>query len=192
MKKFWNIQKDKLMRQVQLFELDIYFFKHYLYNNIITWFPSYLLRVFYLRKILKYEIGKNTFIHLGCYFYGGHVKIGNNSVIGRCCVFNGDITIGDNTSITAHTFVQCISHDKDSPSFKGCKSPIIIGNRVWIGARAMILPGVTIGDGAILGAQSTLTKDIPPYTVFAGSPAKEVSKRSSNLDYELVYLPKFH
>ncbi|MCH9617221.1 MAG: Chloramphenicol acetyltransferase [Chlamydiia bacterium] len=59
------------------------------------------------------------------------------------------------------------------------KGDTIIGNDVWIGAEALIMPGVTIGDGAIIGARSIVTKDVEPYTVVAGSPAKPIKKRFS-------------
>lgn len=59
------------------------------------------------------------------------------------------------------------------------KGDIIIGNDVWIGYEAVILAGVTIGDGAIIGARSVVTKDVPPYTVIGGVPAKLIKKRFS-------------
>lgn len=59
------------------------------------------------------------------------------------------------------------------------KGDIIIGNDVWIGFEAVILAGVTIGDGAIIGARAVVTKDVPPYTIVGGAPAKEIRKRYS-------------
>lgn len=59
------------------------------------------------------------------------------------------------------------------------KGDIVIGNDVWIGYEAVILAGVTIGDGAIIGARTLVTKDVPPYTVVGGMPAKEIRKRFS-------------
>ena len=53
----------------------------------------------------------------------------------------------------------------------------VVGNDVWLGYQSLIMPGVTIGDGAIIGSRSVVTKDVPPYTVVAGTPAKEVRKR---------------
>ena len=57
------------------------------------------------------------------------------------------------------------------------KGDIIIGNDVWIGFEAVILAGVTIGDGAIIGARAVVTKDVPPYTIVGGIPAKPIKKR---------------
>lgn len=164
--------------------------KYYLFNDWLTHFPYYPLRRFYLKKVLRIQIGKSTFIHMGSRFTGS-VIIGNNSVVGRNCVLLGDICIKDNVSITAETYIFTNTHIKDSPSFEAYSKEVVINDFVWIGARAMILPGVHIGKGAILGAASTATKDIPEYSVFAGAPAKNVGKRTELLEYKLVYFPPF-
>lgn len=66
------------------------------------------------------------------------------------------------------------------------KGDIIIGNDVWIGYEAVILAGVTIGDGAIIGARAVVTKDIPPYTIVGGTPAKPIRKRFSDRTIKLL------
>ena len=66
---------------------------------------------------------------------------------------------------------------KDVGSAWDVKGDITIGNDVWIGYEAAILEGVTIGDGAIIGARALVTKDVPPYTIVGGTPAKEIRKR---------------
>jgi len=165
-------------------------FLFYFYNYWITRFPCHALRVAYLRYVLGLEIGEQTFIHMGCLFYAG-VKIGRNSVIGRECHLLGDITIRNNVSITAQTYIFSATHDKDSPDFSAYSKPVIIEDYAWIGARAMVLPGVHIGRGAILGSASTATRDIPDFCISAGSPAKRIGQRSQDLTYKLVYFPYF-
>lgn len=140
------------------------------------------------------RIGKGSFVHMGCFFEGNKIQIGQNSVIGRNCYLGGSVgklTIKDNVSITAQTYIFCSSHAKDSPHFESTYSDVTIEDRAWIGARAMILPGVHIGKGAVLGAQSTATKNIPDFSVFAGSPAKNIGTRNRNLSYTLRYHPIF-
>lgn len=66
------------------------------------------------------------------------------------------------------------------------KGDIVIGNDVWIGYDAIVLAGVTIGDGAIIGARAVVTKDIPPYTIVGGIPAKPIRKRFSDHDIALL------
>lgn len=165
-------------------------FIFYVYNYWITFFPIYLVRKFYLKHILRIKVGKQSFIHMGCIFYP-NVTIGNNSVIGRECHLLGDIIIKDNVSITAQTYIFTASHHKNSSSFDVYSIPVVIEDFAWIGARAMILPGVRIGKGAILGAASTATKSIPDYAICVGAPAKQVGNRSEALGYKLVYFPYF-
>ena len=165
-------------------------FTSYLFNGILTHFPNYFVRKLYLTKVMGVGIGNQTFVHMGC-FFNSDVTIGSNSVIGRECHLLGPIRVGNNVSITAQTYVFATSHLKDSPTFEAYAQPVTIEDYAWIGARAMILPGVTIGRGAILGASSTATKNIPNFAVFAGTPAREVGMRSTVLDYELDYSPHF-
>jgi len=167
---------------------------HYFFNYFLTFFPSHSLRVFYLRNIIRIFIGHDVFIHLGCFFEGNNIIIGNNTVIGRNCYLGGSggrLTIGNNVSITAQTYIFCATHLTNSPTFECIWRDVVIEDYVFIGARAMILPGVKIGRGAILGAASTATKDIPDYSVYAGAPAKEVGQRNQQLTYELKYHPRF-
>jgi len=168
-------------------------FKYYLFNHFLTCFPIHWLRIFYLRFILGISIGKECFIHMGCFFAGNNIAIGNNTVIGRDCYLGGGgkLVIKDNVSITAQTYIICATHLKDSPTFECIHRDVTIEDHAWIGARAMILPGVRIGKGSILGAASTATKDIPDHSVYAGSPAKEVGKREKELLYTLRYFPCF-
>ncbi|MDH6066721.1 hypothetical protein NWP26_05500 [Chrysosporum ovalisporum APH033B] len=65
----------------------------------------------------------------------------------------------------------------------------MIGNRAWIAYRVIILPGVTIGEGAVVGAGAVVTKDVEAYTIVAGNPARVIGQRSANLTYQLNYFP---
>ena len=135
-------------------------------------------------------MGRKSFVHLGTRFEG-NITIGDHSVIGRSCIFKGDIIIKNNVSITAETYIFTSSHIANDPDFKCFYTTVTIEDHAWVGARAMIMPGITIGKGAILGAASTATKDIPEYEIFVGVPAKKVGERSRDLRYELNYLPFF-
>ena len=110
------------------------------------------------------RIGKNCnfgdFIHITAI---NKIQIGDNLLTGRW------VTITDNS----HGDTQLESL-KTAPIKREwvSKGPVIIGNNVWIGDKATILPGVTIGDGAIIGANSVVTSDIPSYCVAGGNPAK--------------------
>ncbi|PPB53527.1 hypothetical protein CDQ68_02415 [Campylobacter hyointestinalis subsp. hyointestinalis] len=123
------------------FKNNFTMFKYYFYNYFLSYYPSYHIRHWYLKYILHIKLQDRCFVHLGCYFYGSNIEIGKGSVIGRHCQLCGDIKIGNNCSITAYSFLQSISHDKNSPTFECCSSKIIIQDYVWLGAYSMVLCG---------------------------------------------------
>lgn len=116
--------------------------------------------------------------------YGGSLTIKNDTFIGPYCCFycHGGIEIGKNTLIAMHTCIVSSNHTipnresliRNQPDIK---LPTKIGNDVWIGANCTILGGVTIGDGAVIGAGSVVTKDIPPYAIAIGNPARVLKHR---------------
>lgn len=166
-------------------ELRIYFCNHWL-NKI----PSHNLRGWYYKKIMAFELGNHCSIMLDCSFdckLG--LSIGSNSVINSRCRFDnrGGITIGENVSISEDVIILTADHDMNSSDFAGRKSAVHIHDYVWIGTRAMILPGVTIGKGAVVAAGSIVTKNVAAYTVVAGVPAKTINKRNEVLNYTTRY-----
>jgi len=169
--------------------------KFYFFNSFATNFPSYRFRNFYLKKVLKIKIGFGTSIHMGCFFAGNNIEIGNNTVVNRKCYFdgrNGKIHIKNNVSISPECYFLTDSHLKNSPQFSHAFNDIVLNDYAWIGVRALILPKVNIGTGAVLGAGSVATKDIPDYKVYAGIPACFVSDRNNDLRYTLNYFPYFN
>lgn len=109
--------------------------------------------------------------------FGRNLRIGKNVLIQQCCTFMDrcGITIGDGTFIAPKVNLITINHPAD-PSKRDCTygAPIIIGKNVWIGIASTVLPGVTIGDNSIVGANSVVTYDVPPNTIVAGSPARKI------------------
>ena len=105
------------------------------------------------------------------------VKIGKNCVIMNGCLMMaaGGITIEDEAMIAANCQLISNNHDLENRWVITCK-PVHIGKRAWIGAGATILPGVTIGDNAVVGAGSIVTKDVEPNTMVAGNPAKLIRR----------------
>lgn len=115
---------------------------------------------FYTDFGLNITVGKNVFINSGCHFQD-----------------QGGITIGDGTLIGHNVLLATLNHDFN-PEKRGTTypSPIVIGKNVWIGSNSIILPGIKIGDGAIIGAGSVVTKDVPSMMVAVGNPAKVIKK----------------
>lgn len=85
----------------------------------------------------------------------------------------GGVTIGDDTLIASHVAITSLTHDPRAELFSASSQsrPVVIGRNVWIGTHAVVLPGVTIGDGAIIGAGAVVTKDVAPRSVVVGVPA---------------------
>ena len=112
------------------------------------------------------------------------VKIGQFAFLGRGCELDctRSIVIGDRSLIGPNVFITDHHHNirRDSLiSEQGCSSrPVVIGNDVWIGTKAVILPGVTVHDGAVVGAGAVVTRDVPPYEIWGGVPARKIKERS--------------
>lgn len=133
-----------------------------------------------LREIMGRLIGKkvdDTFRLFPPFYadFGKNISIGKDVFINSGCHFQdqGGITIGDGVFIGHNVVLATINHDlHPSQNRKNHYAPITIGNHAWIGSNATILPGVTIGEWAVVGAGSVVTKDVEPYTVVGGVPAK--------------------
>ena len=117
--------------------------------------------------------------------YGGKVQIAKNTFLGEyvCIYGHGGVTIGSNTLIAMHTCIVSSNHtipkkDVLIRSQGDILLPVVIGNDVWIGAGCKILGGVTIGNGSVIGAGSVVTKDLPPYAIAVGVPAKIIKYRN--------------
>lgn len=111
----------------------------------------------------------------------GDVAIGQNTIIGIGCVLIGPVTIGNNVMLAQHIVVSGLNHGYQdvsiSPKFQPVTTkPICIEDDVWIGANAVITAGVTIGKHAVVGAGSVVTKDVLPYHIIAGNPARVIKK----------------
>jgi maltose O-acetyltransferase len=169
---------------------------NYLTNHVVSRVPSYRVRHAWYRRVLGLSIGPGSGVHLGCYlwFYGpgqlrrSGVRIGANTRINRDCCLDarGPLHIGDNVSVSPEVAILTTQHGLDAPGFPLESRPVVIEDHVWIGMRAMILPGTTIGRGAVVAAGAVAKGTIPPMAVVAGIPARPIGARSPEaLDYQL-------
>lgn len=137
-----------------------------------------------LRKMMSSLIAKNIddlFRLVPPFYsdYGKNITIGKNVFINSCCHFQdqGGIFIGDNVFIGHNVVLATVNHSlKPLEKRKNYNHPIKIENNVWIGSNVTILPGVTLGEWSVVGAGAVVTKDVPPYTVVGGVPAKIIKK----------------
>ncbi|MCL1049567.1 acyltransferase [Shewanella abyssi] len=115
-----------------------------------------------------------------------NISIGNGTVIGHGATLDGrnGIKIGNNVNLSSEVMIWSMQHDFNCQYFSSEGGPVVIGDFAWISARAIVLPGVVIGEGAVVAAGAVVTKDIKPYTVVGGVPAKYISDRNRNLKYK--------
>jgi len=119
------------------------------------------------------------------------LSIGADTVIGRWCLLDarGGITIGRHVNISSYTKMMTAKHDIDDPGFAAVYAPIVIGDRVWVALGATIIDGVTIGEGAVVCAGAVVTRDVPPFTVVGGVPARHIRDRPREQTYRIDYRP---
>lgn len=129
-------------------------------------------RRFFVKRFVTY-CGNNVNIQKNTLF-SSELRIGNNSGIGRNCRLYGPISIGDYVMMGQECVMETANHSHDRidipMALQGYEEvcPIVIEDDVWIGERTIILPGVTIGKGAICAAGSVVTKSVPPYSIVGG------------------------
>jgi putative colanic acid biosynthesis acetyltransferase WcaF len=93
-------------------------------------------------------------------------------------VYNlGLVTLGARSTIAQHAYLCAGSHDLTQPSLPLVIGPIEVGRDAFIGARAFLLPGIHVGEGAVVGACAVVTRDVPPWTIVAGNPARPIGER---------------
>ncbi len=173
----------------------------YLTNAVIAQIPSYRVRHAWYRRILGMEIGERAALRLGLYVHANGrpkrgrpaITVGARTVVGRQCCLDGrgGLRIGSDVSISPGVWLLTDGHDPQDPCFSQTPRPISIGDRAWLSSRALVLPGVEIGEGAVVAAGAVVTKDVPPYTIVAGTPARPVGTRTRELRYHFDYQPIF-
>jgi len=145
---------------------------------------EYKIRSNFLRKSC-FSVGKNLVVYDGIRVHcPEQLSIGNNVAVNNDVWINatGTFRIGNHVLIGPKVIIHSANHRYDDPNIPIQKQghvfrKVIIEDDVWIGGGAIILPGVKIGKGAVIGAGSVVTRDVPPYTVVAGSPARKIKDR---------------
>jgi acetyltransferase-like isoleucine patch superfamily enzyme len=169
---------------------------NYVTNYVVGHIPSFAFRRAWYRRVLGVGIGEHTGVHLGCYiwFYGpGQIRrdgftIGSYCRINRDCCLDarGPLRIGDNVSISPEVTILTAFHRLDDPKFRVETRPVVIEDYVWIGSRATILSGVTLGRGCVVAAGAVVSRDVAPLEIVGGVPARPIGTRPAEaLEYVL-------
>jgi acetyltransferase-like isoleucine patch superfamily enzyme len=140
------------------------------------------------RSILGMQMGNDCIVWAGNKFNDiSQFSMGSNVIVGPNNVFliRGGIEIGNNVNLSGFSFFISQSHDVNDPYGHTTLAKIFIKDDAWVATHAMIMPGVTIGRGAVVAAGAVVVNDVPDYHVVAGNPAKRVATRSSDIRYKL-------
>lgn len=163
-------------------------FKLLLVHSVSLHVPFYSIRklVFAASGV---KIGKGTTIHMGCKFFNpAGVVIGEDSKIGQNAFLDGRsiLRIGSHVDLASDVMIYNSEHDLESGSFQAREEDVEVEDYVFIGPRVIILPGVRIGRGSVVAAGAVVTKDVPPYAIVGGVPAKVFGERKlRDLRYNL-------
>ncbi len=182
---------DKVTRRISTIWLE-------LVTGFLWWgvgkIPSHHLRRFFYR-LSGMTIGSGSTIHMGARIYDPRfIKIGRDSIVGELVTLDGrrqlpdsrgEIIIGDHVDIASQVMIWTSQHDIKAIDFKPIEQAVHIQNYVFIGPRAIILPGVTLGEGAVIAAGAVVTKDVTAYTMVAGVPAQRIADRPKPAHYTL-------
>lgn len=157
----------------------------------ISYIPSCHFRKL-LYKGLGVKMGKNVTIHFRAELRAPEkLSLGDGSIIGDNAILDArrGLTIGRNVNLSSNVSIYTLQHDHRDPYFglpsqDKVKLSVEIDDRAWLGANVIVLPGVHIGEGAVCCAGCVVTKDVEPFAVVAGIPARKVNERPRNLKYE--------
>lgn len=151
--------------------------------------PSRRLRTFLARRLLHLKADPDSILYQWRDLREpSGIEIGKGTVIGHWASLDGrrGVRIGRNVNCSSEVAMWTLQHDPDDPRFGVRGGPIVIEDYAWISFRATILPGVTVGRGAVVAANSVVTKDVEEFTIVGGIPAAKIGIRSRDLDYTLT------
>lgn len=173
---------QKIVNRIFNIFLDLELYILYLVGLI----PSHLLRKFFYTLA---GIKLHGTLHMWARFYDPTgITIGKDSIVGDHAFLDGRsaIKIGQHTDIASEVMIYNSEHDLAEEDFSATLAPVEIGDYVFIGPRAIILPGVTIGRGAVVAAGAVVTKDVANFAIVGGVPAKVIGERANkNPTYNL-------
>ena len=154
--------------------------------RLISFIPSQYLRKLILIYLFNMNLSTKAVLYSGFKIgKASKIEVGTHSVIGHNATLDGrnGIYIGKNVNISSEVMIWTKQHDFNDPHFKIVGDKVLIEDFVWISARVIILPGVTIGEGAIISAGAVITKNVEPFSIMAGVPAKKIGERNKSLQY---------
>lgn len=185
------VQQKKMQLQLKLIISNIGQGILMCYCNFIGGLPSHILRNFYYKYIFGMKVHRRAVIYgRGEFRAPYNIIIGEGTIVGDCARIDGrnGVVIGKNVNLSSEVCIWTEQHDTNDSLFRCLYSEnndkkVVIGDRVWLSCRCIILPGVKIGEGSIVAAGAVVTKDVLPYSIYAGIPARKIGERNKDLQY---------
>ncbi|WP_082099717.1 acyltransferase [Demequina maris] len=149
--------------------------------------PSHHARKWFYRRALGYEIAATAVVYSGAEFFGlRNLSIQRGAIVGRNSFIDcrHGVVIENDVNIASELRIWTSEHSVSSADFAVTGAPVAIKHHAFIGSRVTILPGVTVGEGAVVGAGAVVTRDVEPWTIVYGVPAR-VAGRRPHVDYRL-------
>jgi len=179
---------DKISRTWNRYHIG---FQWWWLNVVVCNFPSVHFRRFSLR-LAGMDIPKNVRLYEGIHVRNPKgIRIAEGCSIGTRVLLDGrkGLTIGKSVVLGYESVIWTLNHDYNDIHFNTKGAPVRIDDYAWICSRSIIMPGVTVGEGAVVASGAVVTKDVPPYSIVAGIPAKVIGQRERK-DYEYGYSVK--
>ena len=177
----------------QLARADDSIFIDYLLNTFVSKIPFPEIRMALYRQAgMKVDPTSNVMMH-AFVLQVRDISIGANCIIGPFTTLDGrgTLTIGRNVNVAGEVLTIGGQHLVDSPTAEGRIGKVVIEDNAWIAMRATILPGVTVGEGAYVAAAALVNRDVEPYTLVGGVPARKIRNRSRDIRYTLCHFPRW-
>lgn len=181
---------------LDLLRLEILPDPDYALNHLVNRIPlaGPRMRAYSLMGVSFDEVS-SAHISLGVEMWvGRRLSMGARSTIGQRCYVDAraGLRIEDDVSIAREAALLTATHIPDDPGFAARLAPIHLEHHCWIGMRALVLPGVRVGEGAVVGACAMVTSDVEPYTIVGGIPARPLGERRAPMSYRLDWRPNWY
>lgn len=177
----WSAAGQKIRGRIGAYLEDLLL----LWLSFVTLVPLHWFRRLFFR-LAGVKLTASSTLHIGARFYHpSGVSIGHDTIIGDHAVLDGraPLSIGNHVDIASEVMIYNSEHDINAPDFGPIEEPVRIEDYVFIGPRAIILPGVTLGRGSVVGAGAVVTKSVDAGAIVGGVPAKVIGERQLK-DYQ--------